>query len=102
MGEARASLRESRRGDAIGLGKLMKASHASLRDDFEVSNRELNVMVECAERQPGFGPAFTFVRRPTALTSSRFLKTIQQHAVAAALSSVAPAWKYRNFPGRIS
>ena len=25
----------------------------SLRDDFEVSSRELNVMVECAEWQPG-------------------------------------------------
>jgi galactokinase len=25
----------------------------SLRDDFEVSSRELNLMVECAERQAG-------------------------------------------------
>ena len=31
----------------------MTASHVSLRDDFEVSSCELNVMVECAERQPG-------------------------------------------------
>jgi galactokinase len=31
----------------------MRASHASLRDDFEVSNFALNTMVECAERQPG-------------------------------------------------
>lgn len=41
------------RGDAAELGELMRLSHRSLRDDFEVSNRELNCMVECAERQPG-------------------------------------------------
>ncbi len=42
-----------RRGDAIELGQLMQLSHMSLRDDFEVSSHELNLMVECAERQPG-------------------------------------------------
>jgi galactokinase len=42
-----------RRGDPIGLGCLMRQSHVSLRDDFEVSSRELNLMVECAERQAG-------------------------------------------------
>ncbi len=42
-----------RRGDAGELGALMKLSHASLRDNFEVSSLELNRMVECAERQPG-------------------------------------------------
>ena len=35
------------------LGQLMNASHMSLRDDFEVSSRELNIMVECAEQQAG-------------------------------------------------
>ncbi len=40
------------RGDAAQLGALMQASHASLRDDFEVSSRELDVMVECALEQP--------------------------------------------------
>jgi galactokinase len=39
-----------RNGDAVALGQLMNASHASLRDDFEVSSRELNVMVECARQ----------------------------------------------------
>ena len=34
-------------------GQLIDASHASLRDDFEVSCRELDVMVEIARRQPG-------------------------------------------------
>ena len=31
----------------------MDASHASLRDDFEVSSRELDAMVEIARDQPG-------------------------------------------------
>jgi galactokinase len=42
-----------KRGDPIGLGRLMNASHLSLRDDFEVSSHELNVMVDCANRQAG-------------------------------------------------
>ena len=37
-----------RRGDAAGVGRLMDASHESLRDDFEVSSRELDAMVACA------------------------------------------------------
>ena len=40
-------------GEAIELGQLMQLSHMSLRDDFEVSSRELNIMVEHAEHQPG-------------------------------------------------
>ncbi len=35
--------------DLPRLGRLMAASHASLRDDFEVSCRELDAMVDCAE-----------------------------------------------------
>ncbi len=42
-----------KRGDAIELGQLMHPSHMSLRDDFEVSSRELNIIVECAEHQAG-------------------------------------------------
>jgi galactokinase len=41
-----------RRNDAQTLGALMNASHASLRDDFEVTNRELNEIVGCARRAP--------------------------------------------------
>ncbi|MGD8806719.1 MAG: galactokinase [Chloroflexota bacterium] len=40
-------------GDAHRLGRLMAASHASLRDDFEVSSRELNIMVKIAQKQHG-------------------------------------------------
>ena len=42
-----------KRGEAIELGQLMQLSHMSLRDDFEVSSNELNVMVEGAEQQSG-------------------------------------------------
>jgi galactokinase len=49
-----------KRGDAETLGKLMIASHVSLRDDFEVSSNELNVMVECALQEDGcFGARMT-------------------------------------------
>jgi len=37
----------------VALGKLMNESHANLRDDFEVSSDELNVMVELAQGQAG-------------------------------------------------
>jgi galactokinase len=38
-------------GDVKTVGRLMSASHVSLRDDFEVSRRELDLMVELAEAQ---------------------------------------------------
>ena len=41
-------------GDLGGFGDLMRASHRSLRDLYEVSCRELNVMVEVAEGLAGF------------------------------------------------
>jgi galactokinase len=37
-----------RAGDAVTLGRLLDASHVSLRDDFEVSCRELDTIVEIA------------------------------------------------------
>ena len=49
-----------RQGDSLKMGRLMNASHASLRDDFEVTNRELNVMVEISQDQSGcFGARMT-------------------------------------------
>ena len=42
-----------RQGDATRFGSLMVASHASLRDDFEVTNEALDVMVECARGRAG-------------------------------------------------
>jgi len=40
-------------GDLERFGELMNASHESLRDDYEVSSRELDVLVELAWKQPG-------------------------------------------------
>ncbi len=42
-----------RTGDASTLGALLFASHASLRDDYEVSCLELDVIVELARQVPG-------------------------------------------------
>lgn len=41
-----------RAGDAVGLGTLMNASHDSLRDEFEVTNEELNIITEIARQMP--------------------------------------------------
>jgi galactokinase len=41
-----------RKGDSKALGPLMQASHRSLRDDYEVSCKELDLMVEIATAQP--------------------------------------------------
>ncbi len=42
-----------RAGDAERLGDLLDASHASLRDDFEVSTPEVDLLVDLARREPG-------------------------------------------------
>ena len=47
------SVKALKHGDINKFGQLMKASHNSLRDDYEVSCRELDVMVEIASRQRG-------------------------------------------------
>ena len=40
-------------GDLNLFGRLMASSHASLRDDFNVSSPELDLMVQLAENRPG-------------------------------------------------
>ncbi len=40
-------------GDLNRFGDLMNASHESLRGDYEVSSKELDVLVEIARQQPG-------------------------------------------------
>jgi galactokinase len=41
------------RGDLTEMGALMAASHRSLREDYEVSCRELDLLAERAQAQPG-------------------------------------------------
>jgi len=46
--------------DAAALGELMNASHISMRDDFEISRKEIDLMVAIAQAQPGcFGARLT-------------------------------------------
>ncbi|MCA9898094.1 MAG: galactokinase [Anaerolineales bacterium] len=46
--------------DAALLGQLMNESHTSLRDDFEVTNEALNIIVDIAQAQDGcFGARMT-------------------------------------------
>jgi len=40
-------------GNVVEVGKLMSESHHSLRDDYQVSCSELDILVESAEAQPG-------------------------------------------------
>ena len=40
-------------GDVAGIGRLMSASHQSLRDNYQVSCSELDILVESAEAQSG-------------------------------------------------
>jgi galactokinase len=49
-------------GDRRALGRLLASSHRSLRDDYEVSCRELDALVEIGGRIPGcFGSRMTGV-----------------------------------------
>jgi len=47
-----AAAEAMRRGDATELGRLMNASHVSMRDDFEISREEMDVMVALAQSEP--------------------------------------------------
>ncbi len=48
-----------RAGDVAALGRLMTASHRSLRDDFEVSSAELDLVVDVALEQGAAGARMT-------------------------------------------
>ncbi len=56
VGEAVEALE---RADLVGFGALMDASHASLRDDFEVSCAELDVAVDAARAAGAIGARMT-------------------------------------------
>jgi galactokinase len=66
--------------DAAAFGALMNASHASLRDDYEVSVPPLDALVDLLQRQPGvygarltgagFGGACVALCRPDAMAAA--------------------------------
>ena len=47
------AIRALNSGNLVEFGRLMRDSHRSLRDDYEVSCQELDLMVEIAAKQPG-------------------------------------------------
>jgi galactokinase len=50
----RAGVEVLKAGDLLAFGRLMSASHASSRDDFENSSHALDALIEAAEAAPGF------------------------------------------------
>jgi galactokinase len=75
--------------DCEGVGRLMAESHASLRDDYEVSSPALDAMVEIASAQPGCwgarmtgagfgGCAVALVEREAAQTAARAIASAYQ------------------------
>ncbi len=40
-------------GDLVRLGKLLNESHASLKDDYQVTGLELDTLAECSQKQEG-------------------------------------------------
>lgn len=83
-------------GDAAALGRLLDASHVSLRDDFEVSSHELNVIVDVARAHPAcLGARMTgagFGGCAVALVAGGGLAEFVAHATAgyAAATGLAP------------
>lgn len=47
------ALKELKQGNLLAFGKLMNQSHISLRDDYEVTGKELDTLAEAAWKQPG-------------------------------------------------
>jgi galactokinase len=72
-GRVLAAVAALRRADASELGELFLASHASMRDDYEISTREVDALVEIAAHHPdvfgarltggGFGGSVVLVAR---------------------------------------
>ena len=58
-GRVSAAIAAMERGDLAGFGTLMDASHTSLRDDYDVSARELDRLVEVAREGGAAGARLT-------------------------------------------
>jgi galactokinase len=86
-----------RRGDAVELGRVMDAGHASLRDEFEISSDELNRMVACARSEEGcYGARMTgggFGGCAVALVDGSMASALTDKVTAAyrAATSIAPS-----------
>lgn len=77
------------RGNLAQLGELLNASHESLRYNYEVSCKELDIMVELARQQPGvYGSRMT----GAGFGGCTISLVANEHAAAFA-AAVAPAYK---------
>ncbi len=76
-------------GDIARFGALMNASHESLKNDYEVSSKELDALVEAARSAPGvFGARMT-----GAGFGGCTVSLVAEEAVPAFLRDVPPAYK---------
>lgn len=72
-GRVLAAVRALRAGDAVTLGELFAASHASMRDDYQTSTPEIDLLVSIGQQHPdiygarltggGFGGAVVLLAR---------------------------------------
>lgn len=95
-----------RRDDAVDLGMLMNASHASLRDDFEVSSKALDAMVACAREHEaclgarmtgaGFGGSCVAIARSA---GAQELAGFAAERYKASTGNVGKAWVCRAATG---
>jgi galactokinase len=83
-----AAAEAARRGDAAALGRLLDASHESLRDDFEVSSPALDTMVACARAIDGCLGA----RMTGAGFGGCALALVRHDALEGFVASVAPRY----------
>jgi galactokinase len=74
-----------------GLGRLMNGSHASLRDDYEVSAPELDFMVDTLQRAEGVLGA----RMVGGGFGGSVVALIKSEAVSAVTASLVPTFKAR-------
>jgi galactokinase len=77
--------------DLDAVGELLRASHASLRDDYEVSCRELDIISDLANAQPGCYGA----RMTGAGFGGCAVALVRDDAVDALIDAVAPAYTER-------
>jgi galactokinase len=77
--------------DCEGMGRLMAESHASLRDDYEVSSPALDAMVEIASAQPGCWGA----RMTGAGFGGCAVALVEREAAQAAARGIASAYQAR-------
>jgi galactokinase len=100
----REAIDSIRAGDLEGLGRLISSSHASLRDDFQVSTDRIDAMVKAAERIPGcygsrivgggFGGSAIAICEESATDSVR-----QAMARAASRNGLEGTWTVHPSPG---